>query len=99
MHGKRKCMQDFQDNLNERDISENATWMKTGLKEKERKGVNEINLAQDMDQWQIRVNMVIHLQVPDKVGSFFTTGTIITFLGSTLPHGLSELIVIQFPGH
>jgi hypothetical protein len=67
--------------------------------EGKRKGVNEIHLAQDMDQWQIHVNMVIQLQVPDKEGSFFITRTIITFLSRTLPHALSELIAIQFQGH
>jgi len=73
-------------------------YMKKGLKERERESVNEIPLAPDMDHWQIYVNMVINLQVLDKVVGFFTTRTMITLFGNALLHELSELL-IQFHGH
>ena len=74
-------------------------YVKNGLKEREKEGVNEIPLAPDMDSWQIYVNMVINLQVLDKVGGFFNTRIMITLFGNTLLHGLRELILIQFHGH
>jgi len=35
--------------------------------------VDWIHLAQDMDQWQDLVNMVMNLQVPQKVENFLTS--------------------------
>jgi hypothetical protein len=32
-----------------------------------------INLAQDMDQWMVLVNMVMKLRVPSNVGTFLSS--------------------------
>jgi hypothetical protein len=37
------------------------------------KGVDWMYLTKDRDQWQAVVNMVMNLQVPEKVGSFVTS--------------------------
>jgi hypothetical protein len=42
------------------------------LKETGWKIVGCIHLAQDRDQWQVLVNMVMNLQVPYKAGNFLT---------------------------
>ena len=52
--------------------------------------MNGIHLAQDTDQRQVLVNVVIDFQVPHRVEGFFTTVTIITFLSKNLPHQLTE---------
>lgn len=87
------------ENLNPRNVLECPSVHENWSKEKDRESVNEIPLAPDKDHWPIYVNMVKNPQVPDKVGGLFTTRTMITLFGSTLPHELSELTIIQFQGH
>jgi hypothetical protein len=43
------------------------------LRETEWEGVDRIHLAQDRDQWQALVNMVMNLWVPQKAGNFLTS--------------------------
>lgn len=55
-------MQDFGGNIWMQQMSwMTRVYLKNGLKEREREGMNEIPLAPDMDHWQIYVNMVINL--------------------------------------
>jgi hypothetical protein len=43
------------------------------LKERGWEGVDWMYLAQERDQWQSLVNMVMNLQVPQKVENFLTS--------------------------
>jgi hypothetical protein len=36
-------------------------------------GVDWMHLAQDMDQWQALMNMIMNLQVPLKAGNFLSS--------------------------
>jgi hypothetical protein len=47
--------------------------IKINLKEIEYEGVDWIQVAWDRDQWQAFVNTVMNLQVPLKMGNFFTS--------------------------
>jgi hypothetical protein len=46
--------------------------IKMDLKNIEREGMDWIHLAEDRDQWRARVNMVMNLQVAQKLGNFLT---------------------------
>jgi hypothetical protein len=47
--------------------------IKIDLTEMEWTGMDWINLVQDRDRWQALVDMVMNLQVPQKVGNFFSS--------------------------
>jgi hypothetical protein len=61
--------------------------IRIGLRETGWEGVEWIHLAQDRDQWQAFMNMVMNIWVPQKVESFFTSQVTISFSSRTLLHG------------
>jgi hypothetical protein len=52
-------------------------------------GVDWIHLAQNRNQWQAVVNMVMNLPVLEKAGDFLTGWMTISFSGRILLHGVS----------
>jgi hypothetical protein len=65
------------------------------LKETGCAGVNWIHWDQDMDHWWALENMVMNLQIPQKMGNL-TSWLTISF-SRTLLHGASDLVHIINP--
>jgi hypothetical protein len=55
------------------DDNNNNNIIKSDSKEVRWEDVGWIHLAQDTDQWQFLVNLVMNLQVPLKAENFFTS--------------------------
>jgi hypothetical protein len=47
--------------------------IRTDLRVTGREGVDWIHLAQDRDQWQVVVNTVMNLRIPEKARNFLTS--------------------------
>jgi hypothetical protein len=60
------------ENLKGKDHSADRGVDGKGVREKWRKGVERIHLAQDRDHWRAVVNTVMNLLLPYKVGNFLT---------------------------
>jgi len=59
-------------------------------------GMNLIDLAQDSDRWWALVNEVMNLRVIKNVGNFFTSSGTVSFSGSTLLHGVRQMLLNVF---
>jgi hypothetical protein len=53
-------------------------------------GMDWIELAQERDRWQVLVNAVMNLWVPQHVGNFLTSSELVTFSRTTLLHGVNK---------
>jgi len=62
------------------------------LREIRWEGVDWINLAQDWDQWQALMKMVMNLCVPLKAGNVLTSWVTMSFSRRTLLHGVSSAL-------
>jgi hypothetical protein len=59
--------------------------IKMDLQEVGWKGMDWIDLAQDVDRWRAHIYAVMNLQVPNNVGNFLTSSGPISFSGRTAP--------------
>ena len=65
-------------------------YIKMDVQEMGRRGMDWIELAQDMDSWRALVDAVMNLRVPLKAGNFLTSCKAVSFTKRTLLHAVSK---------
>ena len=59
-------------------------------------GMDWIDVAQDRDRWRTVVTTVVNLRVPLNAENFLSSLGRFSFLGRTLHHGVSWLVIHRF---
>jgi hypothetical protein len=57
-------------------------------------GMDWIGLGQDRDSWQLLLNAVMNLRVPENAGNFLTSYQLVSFSRRTLLHGVSKVLEV-----